>query len=208
MIRIALFLTTSCLVALQGAEVDEWTEVPLNNSSFETGDAFPAGWELMKGNVPRPSHPSVIAWDKEFARTGMRSVYIRKEDAGPIRVRSTASLPVTLGNTYLLKIWIRTSAFGKYATATLTASSSTFGPNGKQWSVSKEYEGGSALNLEWQCLSLEFTPPECVQGFLISFANTTGVRDGTAIEFWFDDLSLQKKNIGAARSSEAANSSQ
>jgi len=191
--RIAFSFLACLLVATHWAEAGKWTEVSLENPSFETGESFPIGWRLLKGNEPRPSHPSVIAWDKEFVRTGARSVYMRKEDAGPLRFRSTDPISVTPGTIYHLQVWLRTTAFGKYATAAIAAQSTAFGPDGKQWSVSKEYNGGSEQNLEWQSLLLEFTPPDWVKGFLISISNSTSARDGTAIEFWFDDVSLQQR---------------
>jgi len=196
--RIAPYLATCLLVSLPMVRADEWTEIALTNPSFESGEGVPDGWTIYKGNTVRRSHPSVIAWDKEFARTGERSVFIRKEDSGPIRWRSQGSIPVTLGHTYRLECWVRSSGSGKYATATLTASSAVSGPDGKPWLVTKEFAAGDTPNPDWHRVSLEFTPPDWVKHFTISFANSMAARDGTAIEFWFDDLSLHEKSHAQA----------
>ncbi len=191
--RTASLLLIWVLIPFSIAAADDWSEIDLVNPSFEKGEAFPDGWVLLKGNTIRRSHPSVIAWDKEFARTGERSIYIGKEDIGPIRCRSTQSIPVTPATIYRLQFWVRTTGIGNHATASLTASSSVSGPDGKPWSVTKGFAAGDTPNLEWQNLMLEFTPPDWVKNLTISFSNSTGGRDGRSIEFWFDDISLQQK---------------
>ncbi len=162
----------------------------VTNPSFETGAGRPDGWEPRQGNTVRPSHGSVLAWDKEFARSGERSLYLRKESIGPLSWRSTVAVAIEPGEHYRLRVWYRIpQGFNSSVRAGVTGVPQP----GQQhpWSTSMGIEPSHDPHHEWQELVMDFEAPETVDRVFISLSNGgSGRRDAEVNEVWFDDVSL------------------
>lgn len=167
-----------------------WEEIPLPNPSFEEGKILPEQWQAIKGNTVRPSTATVLAWDKEFVRTGKRSLYIRKVSSGPVRWRCQTTTPVTPGEDYQVRFWYRASPAVKGSVA-IGVSSGSKGENGKPWEAGRELP--VTVFDEWQLFTMDFTAPPGVTSISFSLSNMSDGRSGNAMDLWFDDISLVRK---------------
>ncbi len=179
-----------CWSASSGRAEDKWEEIPVPNPSFEEGKILPAQWQALKGNTVRPSTATVLAWDKEFARTGKRSLYIRKLAAGPVRWKCQTPIPVIPGEEYQVRFWYRASPANKGSVA-LTLGSDSKGADGKPWQAGRELPVTTFE--EWQLFAMDFTPPPGVTSVTFFLSNMTDGRTGNPMDLWFDDISFVRK---------------
>lgn len=190
----------ACLAA--GDEVEtakddgDWQRVPLVNESFEEGESLPMGWRALVGNTVRGSIESIMAWDIEHARTGRRSLYIRRGGNGPLRWSNASVQQVTPGVRYQLRVWYRVDP-SHAGTATLGVRSRRhFKDTGKVWEQGRHVEVSQDTQGQWQEMTMEFTPPETVDQVWLSLGQGGHwpPRGHGPVSIWFDDVSLWQKS--------------
>lgn len=161
------------------------------NGSFEDGTGQPYGWEPTQGNTVRPSLGSILAWDKEFSRSGGRSLYLRKESIGPLLWRSTHAVSVEPGGHYRLRVWFRIPP-GFNSSLRAGVSGARQPGEGHPWSTSMAIEPSHDREREWQELVMDFQAPDSVDQIFISLVNGGSGRQAHEVnEVWFDDVSME-----------------
>lgn len=168
--------------------------VAVYNQSFEEGRGMPAGWSINQGNQTRPSIGTIFSWDKEFSRTGQRSIYLRKEAIGPTFWRSQSPATVKPGERYTLRVWYRIPK--GYNSSLRAGVSSVRQPGEKEpWSNSVEIKPTFKADQEWQEFRLDFETPPTVDKIFVSLANSgSGRKQGEINDVWFDDVEILKIN--------------
>lgn len=162
------------------------------NPSFELGEGWPDGWEPVQGNTVRPSLGSVLAWDKEFSRSGKRSLYLRKESVGPLFWRVTTAVAVEPGGHYRVRVWYRIPA-GYNSSLRAGVTGARQPGEGHPWSTSMGRDASFDPDNEWQEFIMDFQIPETVDQVFISLSNGgSGRTEGEVNEVWFDDVSIER----------------
>lgn len=195
----AALVTSLVLAAVSlGQASDNWQPVELPNPSFENGEQLPDGWRALKGNTKRPALESIMAWDLEHARTGQRSLYIRRESSGPIRWSLAEAHPVTPGKRYQVRMWFRTNP-GDRGVAGIGVTSRRYlegtkklWETGQTFDVSEMPTTADSAKDGWREAVFEFNPPDSVNEIWIRLSdhNRFPPRGEGPIEIWFDDVSL------------------
>ncbi len=174
---------------------ESWEQVDLPNGSFELGENLPTGWRALQGNQREPSTGSVLVWDHEQARTGEKSVYIRRGANGPLRWSTSTAIPVEPGVRYQYRAWFRVNPSNAGAVSIGLQSRRPQPATGRLWETSQLAEVTQDTQGQWQPVVLEFTPPEGVDQLWLRLADQTRwpPRSGEGVEIWFDDASLWRQ---------------
>lgn len=168
-------LTILLIIPLTAFSADRSVEVP--NPSFEEGDLLPAGWQ------PRTSQTeAVFIWDREQARTGQRSLYMR--NYGP-RWAIWRSEPIAVkeNTPYRLTVWARILFDSPVSSSRLYLRVRSGRWTAVEHVTSRQHD-------EWQPYSLDFTTGEGIESLNIELSNLGG--QGT--EVWLDDVELVERS--------------
>lgn len=169
-----------------------WKRIVLPNESFEEGKMLPAGWRALQGNTNYRSAATIMAWDILTARTGQRSLYIRRGGNGPLRWSIASSIPVTPGKRYQLRAWFRFMPAAGNEAGLSVLSRRRVESLGRLWDSGKIIEPDQNMPGQWQQGVFEFTPMEGVNEVWLRLSdhNHWPYRSGGPREIWIDDVSL------------------
>lgn len=169
-----------------------WEQNPLVNASFEAGESLPTGWRALQGNTTSSSLETIMAWDMEFARTGERSIYIRRGATGPLRWSNAEPQAVTPGVTYQLRAWFRVHPANAGAVTLGVRSRRHYADTGRLWEQGHLVKVDHDTQGQWQAITLEFTPPQGVElvWLMLGQSGSWPPRGHGPSEVWFDDVSL------------------